>query len=326
MFVLVLLAIRFRQHLKKAAARIAEEKQRAEEHLEKAQLLSKRNFELNESLQRKKHSEDELELMKKAMDELSKEKSNELKEVIIKSSEVKIESLIGKGGFGEVHLATYRGTKVALKTLLNMNKENVQRFRHECFLTKNLNHPHVVRLIGVCWDDEMLGCALEYMPMGTLEDWLKKTSGKQAAGKGESKKMIGSKVEEEPSLEDAVYFGWQAPPAGVYTEEEVKFCNEAAKVMEENMRLCEAIGSGDGSSSNGGWSEIVPSKELQEIGCRCFERFNSDTDCAEALAILTVNAPPASVMAQSLHTENYRNDETWTLIERVGSHKLFVRG
>ena len=83
--------------------------------------------------------------MKKAMDELTEEKSNELREVQIPSSQMKIEGMIGKGGFGTVHLATYRGTKVALKQLSNVTEENVLRFRHECFLMKNLNHPHVDR-------------------------------------------------------------------------------------------------------------------------------------------------------------------------------------
>ena len=187
--------------------------------------------------------------MKKAMEQLTEEKCNELRGVIIPSSEVKIKGLLGKGGFGEVHLATYQGSEVALKTLLDMNEENVLRFRHECFLMKNLNHPHVVRLIGVCWDDELLGCALEYMPMGTLEDWLKKTSGTQIASADGEKKDC--QVEEEPNLEDAVYFGWQEPPNGAYNKEEVEFCNDTAKVIEDNMHLCEAIGSGGGGNSSG---------------------------------------------------------------------------
>jgi hypothetical protein len=54
-----------------------------------------------------------------------------------------------------VNLATYRGAKVAVKQLLTVTDENVTRFRHECFLLKNLAHPHVVKLVGVVWDSDM---------------------------------------------------------------------------------------------------------------------------------------------------------------------------
>jgi hypothetical protein len=54
-----------------------------------------------------------------------------------------------------VNLATYQGNKVAMKQLLTVNQENVLRFRHECFLMKNLSHPNVVKLVGVVWDEDM---------------------------------------------------------------------------------------------------------------------------------------------------------------------------
>ena len=39
---------------------------------------------------------------------------------------------------------------------------------------KNLRHPNIVRLIGVCWDEFMLACLLEYVTNGSLEDHLRK--------------------------------------------------------------------------------------------------------------------------------------------------------
>jgi hypothetical protein len=39
--------------------------------------------------------------------------------------------------------------------LLTVTEENVLRFRHECFLMKNLSHPNVVKLVGVCWSEDM---------------------------------------------------------------------------------------------------------------------------------------------------------------------------
>ena len=43
----------------------------------------------------------------------------------------------------------------------------------QCFLMKELRHPNIVRLVGVCWDTFMVGLALEYVPNGTLEHWLR---------------------------------------------------------------------------------------------------------------------------------------------------------
>jgi len=39
---------------------------------------------------------------------------------------------------------------------------------------KNLRHPNIVKLIGVCWDDSMFACCLEFVSNGSLEDWLRK--------------------------------------------------------------------------------------------------------------------------------------------------------
>ncbi|GMI39673.1 hypothetical protein TeGR_g12575 [Tetraparma gracilis] len=48
------------------------------------------------------------------------------------------------------------------------------RFRRECFLTKEMSHPNIVILVGVCWDEMMLGCVLEYVDGGSLQDRLKR--------------------------------------------------------------------------------------------------------------------------------------------------------
>ncbi|GMI02459.1 hypothetical protein TrST_g9218, partial [Triparma strigata] len=127
---------------------------------------------LHESLRKKKHSDKEIEIMKKAMEEQGKERSDELRQVLIPSSEVKVVSLLGQGAFGTVNLGTYKDQDVAIKQLISIDEESVQRFRFECFLMKELRHPNVVKLVGVCWDDMMLGCLLEYIDGGSLEDRL----------------------------------------------------------------------------------------------------------------------------------------------------------
>ena len=91
--------------------------------------LELQNENLRESLRKKKHSEDELAVMKQALEGLEKKQKDELEEVLIESSEIKVDRLLGKGGFGVVNLATYRGQKTAMKQLLTINDESVKRFR-----------------------------------------------------------------------------------------------------------------------------------------------------------------------------------------------------
>jgi len=34
----------------------------------------------------------------------------------------------------------------------------------------NLRHPNIVELVGVCWDDSLFACCLEFVENGSLED------------------------------------------------------------------------------------------------------------------------------------------------------------
>ena len=70
---------------------------------------------LHESLRKKKHSDKEIEIMKKAMEEQGKERSDELRQVLIPSKDVKINSIIGQGAFGTVSLI---GPSVLLRSRL----------------------------------------------------------------------------------------------------------------------------------------------------------------------------------------------------------------
>jgi len=92
-------------------------------------IIKKKNSALQESLRKKKHSEDELAVMKEAMTDVSSKRQEELKGVLIPSSAVKIDRLLGKGGFGVVNLATYNGQFVAMKQLLAIDDDSVKRFR-----------------------------------------------------------------------------------------------------------------------------------------------------------------------------------------------------
>jgi serine/threonine protein kinase len=136
--------------------------------------LESQNESLQNQVQRKRHSEKEMEAMRKAMEEQKEDRKDELRNVMVDSSELEIIELLGHGGMGKVHLANFHSQQVAVKQLITINDDSVMRFRRECFLTKELSHPNIVILVGVCWDAMMLGCVLEYVDGGSLQDRLKK--------------------------------------------------------------------------------------------------------------------------------------------------------
>jgi hypothetical protein len=68
-------------------------------HLDASQKrLRLMNEDLEEEMRLKKHSEEELKVMMAALEAVSKERRDELKEVMMESKELKIDRLLGKGG------------------------------------------------------------------------------------------------------------------------------------------------------------------------------------------------------------------------------------
>ncbi|GMI28795.1 hypothetical protein TeGR_g1842 [Tetraparma gracilis] len=168
---------------------------------------------LAQEIKMKKHTEEELKVMVAALESVSQKRQDELKEVIIDSEALKVGRLLGKGSFGVVHLASYQGVQVAMKQLITVNDENVLRFRHECFLMKNLSHPNVVKLVGVAWSENLMACCLEFAESGSLEHWLRLTAG----GKKWAKEDVVDRSKEDEkralikaSLEAKVFFGWNS--------------------------------------------------------------------------------------------------------------------
>jgi hypothetical protein len=70
--------------------------------------------------------------------------------------ELKMKKLIGGGGFGQVHEATWRGTPVAVKVLAassqaeNVQKAILQEFAAEINMVSGMRHPNICLYIGAC--------------------------------------------------------------------------------------------------------------------------------------------------------------------------------
>eukprot|EP00005_Dracoamoeba_jomungandri_P005353 CAMPEP_0174254562 /NCGR_PEP_ID=MMETSP0439-20130205/3882_1 /TAXON_ID=0 /ORGANISM="Stereomyxa ramosa, Strain Chinc5" /LENGTH=654 /DNA_ID=CAMNT_0015336225 /DNA_START=52 /DNA_END=2013 /DNA_ORIENTATION=+ len=80
-------------------------------------------------------------------------------------SELEIEKEIARGSFGVVEKGTFRGTEVAVKTLIQqkLSPEQMVEFSAEINMLKKLHHPNVVLLIGVCTKPPHLALVTEFM-------------------------------------------------------------------------------------------------------------------------------------------------------------------
>ena len=242
---------------------------------------------LQAALKKKSHTDEELRVMKAAINELSAARSDELHEVLIESSDVEIQRLLGKGGFGVVNLAKYMGQKVAMKQLITINDENVKRFRHECFLMKTLRHPNIVKLVGVCWEDEMFACCLEFVENGTLEDWLRKTAAKGVSDESDDSKQTCDKV----------FRGW----GDTDEYDERMFSDKDKEAIERAVPRVEAFEAEclKGELATNEWEELRQDDGSRyEQGARGWWRLRDGW--AEGFAVGLVDAKPSQVMTASL--------------------------
>ncbi|CAL5065551.1 unnamed protein product [Urochloa decumbens] len=81
-------------------------------------------------------------------------------------------NFIGEGGYGPVYKGKLGGKPVAIKLLKPHGRQGFPEYQQEVTLLSKLDHPHIVRLMGVCTES----CSLVYelLPNGTLLDRLSK--------------------------------------------------------------------------------------------------------------------------------------------------------
>ncbi|XP_049392556.1 receptor kinase-like protein Xa21 [Solanum stenotomum] len=84
-------------------------------------------------------------------------------------------NLIGEGSSGSVYKGTlFGGTAVAIKVLDLENEQVCKRFDTECEVMRNVRHRNLVSVITTCSSDYIRAFVLQYMPTGSLENWLYK--------------------------------------------------------------------------------------------------------------------------------------------------------
>ncbi|KAL7686200.1 putative protein kinase [Plasmopara halstedii] len=86
--------------------------------------------------------------------------------------QIQIQELIARGGFGQVFMASYKGKTVAVKTLLPETAQDMNEINALFTETKvmaKLEHPCIVRFIGIAWESlSTVCCVTEYLVGGDL--------------------------------------------------------------------------------------------------------------------------------------------------------------
>lgn len=89
--------------------------------------------------------------------------------------ELKIGDKIGQGSFGTIYKGEWNEQVVAIKkpgSNVEINKDQMKEFIREVQIMARLRSPNVVQLYGVCMEDKNLCFIMEYMPNGSLYEYL----------------------------------------------------------------------------------------------------------------------------------------------------------
>uniref|UniRef100_A0A8C6PAB3 LIM domain kinase 2 n=1 Tax=Nothobranchius furzeri TaxID=105023 RepID=A0A8C6PAB3_NOTFU len=85
--------------------------------------------------------------------------------------------VLGKGFFGQAIKMTHKATGevMVMKELIRCDEETQKTFLQEVKVMRSLDHPHVLRFIGVLYKDKKLNLITEYIEGGTLKDFIRDT-------------------------------------------------------------------------------------------------------------------------------------------------------
>ena len=93
----------------------------------------------------------------------------------IAPDELRLRERVAVGGFAEVFRATWNGTTVAVKQLLERGPDVVERLREEVLTLCRLRHPNLLLFMGWCADPPLI--ATEFMRRGSLHSILRANGG-----------------------------------------------------------------------------------------------------------------------------------------------------
>lgn len=93
---------------------------------------------------------------------------------IFRPSDLVLGHLLGKGFFGQVFKVTHRhtGEEMVMKELYRLDEEAERNFLKEVAVLRSLQHKNVLKFVGVLYKDQKLHLLTEYIPGGTLKDFI----------------------------------------------------------------------------------------------------------------------------------------------------------
>eukprot|EP01117_Protostelium_nocturnum_P010951 TRINITY_DN3964_c0_g1_i2.p1 TRINITY_DN3964_c0_g1~~TRINITY_DN3964_c0_g1_i2.p1 ORF type:complete len:343 (-),score=90.52 TRINITY_DN3964_c0_g1_i2:38-1066(-) len=90
-------------------------------------------------------------------------------------TDVKVGNIIGSGFFGSVYCGSWNGLDVAMKCISAEDDEIAsQKWKEEIKLLHKLNHPNVVRLLGLYEHQQKVFMVMEFAEHGSVDSFLKK--------------------------------------------------------------------------------------------------------------------------------------------------------
>ncbi|XP_047429181.1 protein tyrosine kinase 2 beta, b isoform X3 [Mugil cephalus] len=100
----------------------------------------------------------------------------------IERSDIVLGRILGEGFFGEVYDGVYKKASgervnVAVKTCKDCSPDVMEKFMSEAVIMKNLDHPHIVKLIGIIEDDPVW-IVMELYQYGELGNYLTENQNK----------------------------------------------------------------------------------------------------------------------------------------------------
>jgi hypothetical protein len=102
-------------------------------------------------------------LVKRGGQEFKLEAKRGLNEWEIAAKELTRDVLVGSGQFGDVFEGTYRGEKVAIKTLKETGEAETEEFLAEAHLMTKMKHKNLVQLRGVVTSTDPVMMVAEFM-------------------------------------------------------------------------------------------------------------------------------------------------------------------
>ncbi|XP_010531127.1 PREDICTED: serine/threonine-protein kinase STY17-like [Tarenaya hassleriana] len=93
--------------------------------------------------------------------------------------QLKIESKVASGSFGDLYRGTYCSQEVAIKVFKpeRVNAEMLREFSQEVYIMRKIRHKNVVQFIGACTRSPNLCIVTEFMAQGSIYDFLHKQKG-----------------------------------------------------------------------------------------------------------------------------------------------------